>query len=794
MRAFWIFQTLMILVLTGHVLSVKALASTEDALTNATLESFRTSSVKVLPNGIAVGEFDARAWNGPYNGLYLSRDLGETWEQIGLAARGITDIDFDSNMLFISTYYKVDEELGLFISQDRGQTFYHSGLNFSSSQIESDANTVYLGGYSHGLWVSQDNGVNWEQKIGDGSGWTGPHITSIKANNGSVFASTPTKIYRSLDHGSSWDEVPDLAGIQTSSFFIQGSVILAGTNNDKGLYRSMDNGLSWHQVESWQGYSVGEMSGFKDTIYAQRIDHLNQTYYIFASSDHGTTWYNTMLNPAQKINSMDLLFSYPVLMFISTQSDGLYKYDINGYSMQETPFLRVPWEYELESELVDKITAYFDHQLPLLGYSHYPEPSSYQDTVVNFLGFSQDIYANYYSSHNGVDFALQQGEQVLASASGLASYYYCSWCGHSIVIDHQNGYQTIYMHLQKDGLITSDQNNNIWLERGDVLGKVGMSGRTSGPHLHFGVLYDKNSNGVFDDYPDGLVDPFSWFDPYDQDPWAGHSWIDEVGNHTGSSSQYLWEYPMPIQRAYISPSDQTITMENKTFEFDLDDFDNNLFTATIASFIKPYIPVSQINLEYVEDTSISITGVDHYENKIISLDGSLTITVDLTDLDLENVVVESLKMYVWDVTLKKWEPLPTVIDHVNQTMTADTDHLSHFAVMGEKLYPDPPVTTLTVEGESADSWFSEYPLISMTARDHSGLGIRSIYFSINDGVDWDSYNESFYIDTDGITTFMYRAEDLAGNLETTREQIIKVDTIGSRKDKIRIINAHYAIL
>ena len=73
------------------------------------------------------------------------------------------------------------------------------------------------------------------------------------------------------------------------------------------------------------------------------------------------------------------------------------------------------------------------------------------------------------------------------------------------------------MHLQKEGLVKAGP--SAWIDEGEVLGKVGMTGNTSGPHLHFAVLKDTDSDGSFwDEKPNGRVDPFGWQDPDAKDP------------------------------------------------------------------------------------------------------------------------------------------------------------------------------------------------------------------------------------------------------------------------------------
>ncbi len=101
-------------------------------------------------------------------------------------------------------------------------------------------------------------------------------------------------------------------------------------------------------------------------------------------------------------------------------------------------------------------------------------------------------------NHNGIDCAVPQGTQVLASRSGrvLESSSDKSR-GNYIVIDHGDGYQTVYMHLSQRNVSSGSQ-----VYRGQVIGLAGKTGSASGVHLHFeikrnGSYYNPNPA----DYP-----------------------------------------------------------------------------------------------------------------------------------------------------------------------------------------------------------------------------------------------------------------------------------------------------
>jgi murein DD-endopeptidase MepM/ murein hydrolase activator NlpD len=90
------------------------------------------------------------------------------------------------------------------------------------------------------------------------------------------------------------------------------------------------------------------------------------------------------------------------------------------------------------------------------------------------------------SPHAGVDFPAAAGTPVFASQSGkvmLAEDLYYS--GNTVVIDHGYGIFTMYCHLSKIGV-----NAGEMVKVGEEIGKVGATGRVTGPHLHWGLTID----------------------------------------------------------------------------------------------------------------------------------------------------------------------------------------------------------------------------------------------------------------------------------------------------------------
>lgn len=90
------------------------------------------------------------------------------------------------------------------------------------------------------------------------------------------------------------------------------------------------------------------------------------------------------------------------------------------------------------------------------------------------------------SPHSGTDWAAPRGTPVLAAADGTVSLVHPDMVltGKTVMVDHGGGLQSVYIHMDSIAVQAGQT-----VHRGDPIGTVGTTGRSTGPHLHFGITW-----------------------------------------------------------------------------------------------------------------------------------------------------------------------------------------------------------------------------------------------------------------------------------------------------------------
>ncbi|HEX7057755.1 MAG TPA: M23 family metallopeptidase [Bacilli bacterium] len=118
--------------------------------------------------------------------------------------------------------------------------------------------------------------------------------------------------------------------------------------------------------------------------------------------------------------------------------------------------------------------------------------------ITSGYGYREDPFTGRWGVHDGIDIGGNLNDPVYVTADGVVDYTgYDSYLGRYIVVKHENGIKTRYQHLNKI-LVKAGQK----VKKGATIGRLGSTGRSTGPHLHYTVF----KNGV-------IVNPLPYTHP-----------------------------------------------------------------------------------------------------------------------------------------------------------------------------------------------------------------------------------------------------------------------------------------
>lgn len=130
------------------------------------------------------------------------------------------------------------------------------------------------------------------------------------------------------------------------------------------------------------------------------------------------------------------------------------------------------------------------------------QPISPGDTfrITSYFGFRWDPFTHNRRMHQGIDLAGETGLKIYATGDGtvISAIDAKNGYGKEVIIDHGFGYITRYAHLNRIDVEMGQR-----LKRGQYIGRLGSTGRSTGPHLHYEVIYnDRAMNPLLYYYED----------------------------------------------------------------------------------------------------------------------------------------------------------------------------------------------------------------------------------------------------------------------------------------------------
>lgn len=144
--------------------------------------------------------------------------------------------------------------------------------------------------------------------------------------------------------------------------------------------------------------------------------------------------------------------------------------------------------------------SYYDENGNLMRQSFLRVPLDYHFVSSDFMKRRKHPILGGLRPHHGIDFAAPYGTPVWAVADGeVVSSEWRGGFGKTVVIKHRDGYETLYAHLSRYG---PGIREGVQVKRKQIIGYIGSTGLSTGPHLHFGMTKDgKDRNPLKERFP-----------------------------------------------------------------------------------------------------------------------------------------------------------------------------------------------------------------------------------------------------------------------------------------------------
>ncbi len=167
----------------------------------------------------------------------------------------------------------------------------------------------------------------------------------------------------------------------------------------------------------------------------------------------------------------------------------------------------ISWRSYIQSRSFDEVAEMAKNKERMIECVPAIQPISVKNLVriSDFYGFRKDPMSRARTMHQGIDFAGPIGTPVYSTGDGVVieADYSFSGYGNQVIVDHGFGYKTRYAHLHKINVKVGDK-----VERAEMVGSLGSSGKSTGPHLHYEVMVRNNP-----------VNPINYFNDMTEDDY-----------------------------------------------------------------------------------------------------------------------------------------------------------------------------------------------------------------------------------------------------------------------------------
>lgn len=142
---------------------------------------------------------------------------------------------------------------------------------------------------------------------------------------------------------------------------------------------------------------------------------------------------------------------------------------------------------KIQSSSFDELLKAASQKTELLASIPAIQPVANKDLRMIASGFGSRLDPIYktWKMHAGIDFTSPMGKEIHATGNGVVSFAGMEGDGYGIkvVINHGYGYQTLYGHMMRTAVRPGQK-----IKRGDVIGYVGSTGKSTGPHVHYEII------------------------------------------------------------------------------------------------------------------------------------------------------------------------------------------------------------------------------------------------------------------------------------------------------------------
>lgn len=262
----------------------------------------------------------------------------------------------------------------------------------------------------------------------------------------------------------------------TSIFFVSSTIYLYSTNNSlsEDITQKADKINRLNDIVKRQHTEIDDLKNTSSFV----MDKLSQLYDL-ESKIRNMVGLNSDENSETTPTSRSLSFFSETINSLNTQEFN----DISNLADSESVDA-ITSLIDSQTENYDTLIEDVEKQLKYL--ESRPDLWPVAGKITSSFGYRKHPISKRRHFHKGIDVANTSGTDVVSSGSGIVTF--AGWnggYGKVIIVSHGYGYKSVYAHNKSNLVEVGDR-----VSKGQVIAKLGNTGRSTGPHLHFEIRYN----------------------------------------------------------------------------------------------------------------------------------------------------------------------------------------------------------------------------------------------------------------------------------------------------------------